>query len=44
MKGHWLILTDGWEIFAIGCIVYFIGSMLAEIGKWVEKKRKNKKD
>ena len=44
MEGHWLILTDGWAIFAIGCIVYFIAGMLVEIGKWVEKKRKNKKD
>lgn len=44
MEGHWLILTDGWAIFAIGCIAYFIGGMLVEIGKWVEKKRKNKEE
>ena len=42
MQDFTITLTGGWAIFAIGCIVYFIGGMLVEIGKLVEKKRKNK--
>ena len=36
--------TGGGAIFAIGCIIYFIVSMLVEISEWVEKKRKERKE
>ena len=44
MEGHWLILTDGWAIFAIGCIIYFIINIICEIGLLIEKKNKKKKN
>lgn len=37
-----LTLTGGWAWFGLLCIIYFVGDMLEELGKWIEKK-KNKK-
>lgn len=43
--GAWnvLKLKGGWAWFGLLCIIYFIGDILEEIGKWLINKGKNKK-
>ena len=43
--GVWdvLTLTGGWAWFGLLCIIYFIGDILEEIGKWLINNGKNKK-
>jgi len=37
-----LALTGGWAWFGLLCIIYFVGDMLEELGKWIKKKRNKK--
>ena len=37
-----LTLTGGWAWLGLLCIIYFVGDMLEEFGKWIEKKRNKK--
>lgn len=44
--GTWdaLTLTGGFAWLGLACIIYFVGDMLEELGNWITKKRKNKKE